>query len=146
MPATSGCWRAYTDSLAWEYSHYVPGAENMHPLAVDAYAASHAESDDPRNVQSVAVHAASLYLHLRRDRSLEYAHRMKKYLVEEGGSFEVMVRPDFSRALNVGDAPEGPTYAEWAAFVRSWAASVLDAWLVDNEAYIVSLCDRAERD
>ena len=70
---------------------------------------------------------------------------MKKHLVEEGGSFRVMVRPDLSRALNVGDALKDPSYAEWSDFVRAWAASVLDAWLVDNEAYIVGLCDWVER-
>src|SRR5579871_2903462 len=62
MPSSPACWAAYGELLAAQYSD--PARARFHQVVVDTYAVQHPDGDDPRAVQSVAVHLMTLYLFL----------------------------------------------------------------------------------
>jgi hypothetical protein len=58
--ASKGCWAAYSEILAREYSD--PAYFVNHRQTVDAYALQHPAGDDPRAIQSVNIHLIALTL------------------------------------------------------------------------------------
>src|SRR5258708_15611979 len=63
LESSPGCWAAYGDVLAREYSD--PRYMAAHRLTVDAYAIQHPGQPSPQTIQSVAVHLIGLYASLR---------------------------------------------------------------------------------
>src|SRR5688572_24525153 len=64
MLGSPACWRGFGELLAAQYSE--PRRMGFHQVVVDAYAAQHPGGDDPRAVQSVAIHLMTLALFLER--------------------------------------------------------------------------------
>jgi hypothetical protein len=147
LGASSGCWKAYTDFVAWEYSRYGSNeiVKDLHRLAVDTYASQHGANQDRRNIQSAQIHLVSLYLHLRRGLSLDHAHAAKKYLAETKPSMAWLEPPDFAGALSIADVPIDPCTEEYREFVLAWADTVLAAWMEKHGGTIAALADLAER-
>ena len=60
MESSPGCWAAFGEVLALEYSE--ASYARAHRLSVDAYAVQHPGRPSPQSVQSVALHLISLCL------------------------------------------------------------------------------------
>jgi hypothetical protein len=65
MTSTPGCWRAFGELLAADYSS--PERMDFHQLVVDAYAAQHPGDDGPQQIQSVGLHLMTMCLFLEHD-------------------------------------------------------------------------------
>lgn len=64
MTGSPGCWRAYGQLLAAQYTDLL--RMGFHQLVVDSYAVQHPDGDDPRAIQSVGIHLMTLCLFLER--------------------------------------------------------------------------------
>ena len=126
MDSSPGCWAAFGEVLAREYSDFRYGS--VHRLTVDAYAVQHPGQPSPQTIQSVAVHLGSLYLVLEKELSSDYAARVMDRLTDIKASFHWLEPPAGLGALTVADvlpAKDGPGHV---ALVRRWAASAWAAW------------------
>jgi hypothetical protein len=63
MESSPGCWAAFGEVLAREYSDF--NYARMHRLTVDSYAVQHPGQPSPQSIQSVALHLISLSLVLQ---------------------------------------------------------------------------------
>ncbi len=62
MTSSSACWEGYAALLAVQYAS--PERMAFHQLVVDAFAAQHPGEDDPRAIQSVAIHLMTMGMFL----------------------------------------------------------------------------------
>jgi uncharacterized protein DUF5946 len=95
MLGSAGCWRGYGELLAVQYSD--PRRMEFHQVVVDAYAVQHPGDDDPRAVQSVAIHLMTLALFLDRGVDPALGTQLHKQMVS---------RPTFHRLERPGAGPE----------------------------------------
>jgi len=125
MLSTPGCWAAYGRLLEREYSD--PGLFKVsHRLTVDAYALQHpGRADDPRAVQSVWLHAASLWLVLKLGTDHAFATSSLKALVAKTPSSLPKAPPQF--AVTHADILANPI-ADHEARVHHWANATLEDW------------------
>jgi hypothetical protein len=127
LSAPAGCWKIFSDVMAKEYSDREYW--RVHRLTVDAYAAQHASGDDPRQIQSVAVHL--LALHLTLDKKLEEAHvrgTMEAVIQKYKNRFPVLEKPPLIGILNIGDIAGAKNAFEHQRIVFEWANQVWSAW------------------
>ncbi len=96
MTGSAACWRGYGKLLAVQYSD--PRRMGFHQIIVDAYAAQHPDGDDPRAVQSVAIHPMTLVLFLERGVDPAGGTRLHQRMVR---------RPVFHRLRRPGGAGGG---------------------------------------
>lgn len=127
MLGSAACWRGYGELLAAQYSD--PERMRFHQLVVDAYAAQHPGDDDPRAIQSVAIHLMTLALFL--DRGVDPALGTQLHM-------QMVTRPTFHRLHRPDEASEGTLTFQHVpldgdvALARErayeWARSVWDSW------------------
>lgn len=126
MESSPGCWAAYGEVLARQYSN--AAYASVLQLTVDAYAAQHPGHPSPQSIQSVGRHLISLCLtletHASSDRviaMMQNGERLKRSLI--------WLEPPWPRgqitvATLIGiDEPE--RHVETA---RRWAGEVWQAW------------------
>jgi hypothetical protein len=65
MTSSQGCWAAFGELVAADYSS--PGRMAFHQVVVDSYAAQHPGGGNRRQVQSVGLHLMTLCLFLEHD-------------------------------------------------------------------------------
>lgn len=125
MLSTPGCWAAYGRLLAREYSD--PALFNAsHRLTVDAYALQHpGRADDPRAVQSVWLHAASLWLVLKLGTTHVFATSSLKAMIAKTPGALPEPPPQF--AVTHAKVLANPI-ADHDACVRHWANATLEDW------------------
>jgi Family of unknown function (DUF5946) len=112
--SSPACWRLFTEYLT----------ANRHRLLTDAYMAQHPDGDDPRQLQSVAVHLVTLHAVLRGGQPLSNASRITSRAVEAGrrrGAYPVLSRPT-TWQWTVADVAAGQV------LVEEYISSVLEAW------------------
>ena len=125
MLSSPGCWAAYGELLAREYSDPALFAAS-HRLSVDAYALQHpGDPNEPRARQSFWVHGASLWAVLRLGQSHEVATRALKTLAGMGFAERPMDQPRFS--ITHADVLASPV-SNHEALARDWAEESLSAW------------------
>jgi hypothetical protein len=127
MLGSAACWRGYGELLAVQYSD--PRRMEFHQVVVDAYAAQHPGADDPRAVQSVAIHLMTLALFLDHGVDPALGTRLHKQMITRP-VFHRLQRPDprptgtltFQHVPLEGD----PDLARERAY--EWARSVWASW------------------
>lgn len=127
MKSSPGCWSAYGEVLAREYTD--PAYFAVHRLTVDAYAVQHpGSSTDRQSMQSVGLHLVRLCLVF--EHGLE-PERANQAMLEAGRSkhlFTWLEPPDSVGAITVADVVGATTVAEHHELVRAWARGAWEAW------------------
>jgi hypothetical protein len=127
MRGSAACWRGYGELLAVQYSD--PRRMRFHQVVVDSYAAQHPDGDDPRAVQSVAIHLMTLALFLDRDVDPALGTKLHGQMVARP-VFHRLERPDGAAAgaLNFQYVPLDGDAALSRARAYEWARAVWDSW------------------
>ena len=125
MLSTPGCWAAFGEVLAREYSN--PRLfGSSHRLTVDAYACQHpGDPADRRAVQSVWVHATSLWLVLEAGASHNLATQALKTLA--GRTFDALPEAPTHFEHTHSDVLKAPL-ADHEAQAQAWAKASLAGW------------------
>ncbi len=125
MLSSRGCWAAYGEVLAREYSNPAVFAAS-HRLSVDAYAIQHpGDPEERRALQSFWIHGASLWMVLRMGQSHALATQALKTLAGLDFAQRPADQPRF--AVTHADVLALPL-ASHEALTRDWAEESLTAW------------------
>ena len=125
LGASPGCWAAFNDVLAKEFSDL--GYYKAHQFTVDAYAAQHPGVESPQTVNSVAIHLISLYLIFERGHDPDRAVKARQFHVKRG-TFHWLTPPPDLGAMTVLDVAVAPDADAHCSRVADWAAEVWRAW------------------
>ncbi|HUE77424.1 MAG TPA: DUF5946 family protein [Longimicrobiales bacterium] len=129
--ASPGCWAAYGDLVAREYSewHNPP----IHRLTVDAYAAQHPGRPSSKAILDVAAHLIALYLAV--DRGVEAARVPREIgrAVADPSEFRWLEPPSSSEWLTIVDVRNARDLKDHTARVRRWARTVWEAWSAHHD-------------
>lgn len=127
MLGSAACWRGYGELLAVQYSD--PRRMRFHQVIVDAYAAQHPGGNDPRAIQSVAIHLMTLFLFLERDVDPAIGTQLHKQMVVRP-DFHRLERPDGAskKALTFRHVPLDGDIDLARERAYEWARSVWDSW------------------
>jgi hypothetical protein len=126
MESSPGCWAAFCEVLAREYSN--PGLFDVHRLSVDAYAVQHPGKPSRQSIQSVTLHLLRLHLQLERGLRPERANDAMLALSEHKATF-VWLEPPASRgSVTVAEVVPCVEVEAHRAAVSAWARSALSAW------------------
>jgi len=126
MESSPGCWAAYGDVLAREYSD--PAYAKTHRLTVDAYAVQHPGRPSPQSIQSVALHLTRLCLLLECGLEMSRANDAMLKATESKKKFVWLLPPPTRGAVTVADVHEANNLQEHVTRVRQWAESAWQAW------------------
>ncbi len=129
LGASPGCWKAYGEVLAKEYSDIRYG--RVHRLTVDAYAAQHPGREERRASQSVTLHLVALHLTLEAHASHEAARAALAALATPAAKrrgFAWLRPPSSLGTLTVEHVRAAVDAADHCRRVEQWAACVWAAW------------------
>jgi hypothetical protein len=126
MESSPGCWRAYGEVLARDYSEPALGA--LRRLTVDSYAVQHPGHPSPQTSQSVCVHLIGLCLVLERGLDAQYATRVMRAATRPKGRFSWLTPPASLGPVTVSDVAGIATPHQHAERVRAWAQAAWSAW------------------
>lgn len=126
MTSSSGCWAAYGEVLAREYSD--PVYMDMHRLTVDAYAAQHPGQPSPQSIKSVGVHLIRLCLLLEGGLAMAQANDAMLAINRTKHQFTWLTPPPTLGAMTVADVRDAAAVDEHKERVGLWAADVWAAW------------------
>lgn len=126
MESVPGCWAAYGDVLAKQYSDANYSLAGQ--LTVDAYAVQHPGTPSPQSIQSVALHLVSLCLMFEHGVSPAEATLVVARTASDKSRFVWLPPPAAMGDLNVGDVRSATSASEHVARVREWAESAWHAW------------------
>jgi hypothetical protein len=132
LKSSPGCWAAYGDVLAREYSDPVLFGQ-VHRLTVDAYAVQHPGEPATQSVQSVALHLVSLCLILEHGATLSEATASLQKGAHATSRYVWLPPPEFPGAMTVADVQQAKTPQAHQELVRNWAAAVWSAWKPHHE-------------
>ena len=121
-----GCWAAYGEILARDYSefNYPP----VHRLVVDAYAVQHPGKPMRQAIQSVAVHLIGLYLSLEKGLDAKKVTQAIGRATQFSEGFVWLDPPANMGSITVADVVRTRTLEEYDCLGRDWAKSAWDAW------------------
>ena len=125
-----GCWAAYGEVLAREYSDY--RLTRLHRLTVDTYAVQHPGVNVPAARRSVGLHLSRLYLLLEAGWSTERANNAMPAITEFKDRCDWLEPPLMTGTLNVLEVLQAASGEEHEMRVRAWAESVWKAWAVHH--------------
>lgn len=126
MSSSPGCWAAYGEILAREYSD--PAYFEVHRLSVDAYAVQHPGSTDRQSIQSVGLHLIRLCLFLEHGLTAENANHAMLEAAKYKRSLTWLEPPCSLGPITAANVVKANTVEEHKAIVRAWAQSSWDAW------------------
>jgi hypothetical protein len=126
MESSPGCWAAFGQVLALEYSE--ASYARAHRLSVDAYAVQHPGRPSPQSVQSVALHLISLCLILEQGLDFGEATDAIRAAADAKGRFCWLPPPPLRGERTVADVLGSVDGDDHQKRVRSWAASAWAAW------------------
>ena len=126
LESSPGCWAAYGEVLAREYSD--PVYARLHRLTVDTYAVQHPGRPIPQTIQSAAGHLVSLCLVLERGKSAEEATQAIGAVTRNKGGYIWLDPPSSMGAVTVRDVQGAQNAEEHLSVVRRWAESTWQAW------------------
>lgn len=126
LASSPGCWAAYGEVLAREYSD--PVYMDMHRLTVDAYAAQHPGQAGPQTIKSVGIHLIRLCLLLEQGLAMSQANDAMLAINHVKHQFTWLTPPPTMGAITAADALNATTVEEHKAAVRLWATEVWAAW------------------
>ncbi|HEY6348960.1 MAG TPA: DUF5946 family protein [Candidatus Angelobacter sp.] len=131
LESSPGCWAAYGEVLAREYSD--PAYARLHRLTVDAYSVQHPGRPGPQTIQSAAGHLVGLYLVLERGRSAAEATKAIGLLTRRKGQYVWLAPPNSMGAVTVANVQSAKSLAEHLGWVRKWAESAWKAWTAHHD-------------
>jgi hypothetical protein len=132
LPTPAGCWSLFNEVLVKEYSQREYW--QAHRLTVDAYCAQHASGDDRRQIQSVAIHLAALYLNFEKHYSNErIAQSMDLLIKRHKNKFPMLSTPSFAGTLNITSLLAAASPEQHHSLSLNWAQSVWQAWRHEHE-------------
>ena len=126
LASSPGCWAAYGEILAREYSD--PVYMDMHRLTVDAYAAQHPGQLSPQTIKSVGIHLIRLCLLLEKGLAMTQANDAMLAVTKTKHQFTWLSPPPTLGTMTVADVRDAGTVGEHKRLVRLWAADVWAAW------------------
>jgi hypothetical protein len=126
MESSPGCWAAYGEVLAREYSDRV--YDDVYRLSVDAYAVQHPGEPSPQSIQSVAGHLVRLCLFLEHRLDNNRANDAILAAMRVKSNFIWLTPPTNRGDITVADVQHAPTSKEHIALVLNWARSAWAAW------------------
>lgn len=126
MESSPGCWAAYGQVLAREYSD--PAYMAVHRLSVDAYAVQHPGSPSRQSIQSVGLHLIRLCLLLERGLDSRYANDAMLAAAKLKHTLTWLEPPASLGTLTVADVLVAATVDEHVAMVKDWAHAAWTAW------------------
>ena len=124
MESSAGCWAAYGEVLAREYSNAAYAV--THRLSVDTYAVQHPGHPSPQSIQSVARHLIRLCLLL--EHKLEEHRANDAMLAATKSKFVWLTPPSRRGEITVAEVHRAANADEHIALVREWAQSAWAAW------------------
>jgi hypothetical protein len=124
--ASPGCWAAYGELLAREFSDR--RFYSAHRLTVDTYAVQHPGVPSRQSIQSVAVHLISLYLVLEEGYDFTRATEAMRRALEPRGRFVWLNPPDMAGTITVLNMLAATNLEEHVELAERWARSVWYAW------------------
>lgn len=129
--ASPGCWAAYGDLVAREYSewHNPP----IHRLTVDAYAAQHPGEPSSKAILDVAAHLIALYLSLERGVQAARVPREIGRAVADPSEFRWLEPPSPSGWHTIVDVRDARDLREHSSRVERWARTVWEAWSAHHD-------------
>ena len=131
MEAAPGCWAAFGEVLAHEYSN--PIYNEVHRLTVDAYAVQHPGHPSRQSIQSVGVHLIRLCLFFEHGLAAEDANDALLAAAQAKHTFFWLEPPESVGSVTVAEVARAQTADERKAAVRAWASSTWDAWSGHHE-------------
>lgn len=127
MDSIPGCWAAFGEVLAREYSDAT--YFSVHRLTVDSYAVQHPGKSTSRQcIQSVGVHLVRLCLFLEQELSAENANDAMLEAAKHKQRFVWLEPPDSLGKITVADVVKETTAKGHKTLVNEWARCVWDAW------------------
>lgn len=131
MESSPGCWAAYGQVLAREYS--ARSLADIHRLSVDAYAAQHPGRPSPQSMKSVGVHLIRLCLNVERGFDVRESNRVMVAASKVKDRFDWLPPPASLGSITVANVAGAESVEEHRRTVRAWAASVWEAWAEHQE-------------
>ena len=131
MESTAGCWAAFGEVLAREYSD--PGYFEVHRLSVDAYAVQHPGHPSRQSIQSVGVHLVRLCLFFEHGLTAEKANEAMLAAAKAKHNFLWLEPPSSIGAITVADVAQTQTREDHNQIVRNWALSAWQAWAAHHD-------------
>lgn len=126
LESSPGCWAAYGEVLAREYSDY--HYARHHHFTVDAYALQHPGKSSPQTIQSAAVHLASLCKIIEDGYSNADSTKFMQKFVNHKERFFWLQPPSNLGEITLMDVLAATDADSHLAMVKCWALSTWDAW------------------
>jgi len=125
LESTPGCWAAYGEVLAREYSD--PAYMKVHHFTADAYPVQHPGKPSKHNMQSVIVHLIGLYAGIELGLS-----QQEIAILRDGATTHIELRwlepPQNRGNLTVADIVPARAAEEHCRLVYQWAEEAWEAW------------------
>ena len=131
LGASAACWRLYGTLLEREYSD--PDYMAVHRTTVDAYAAQHPGSPEPRTIQSINVHLTGLYLVLERGLDARFVRKVSGALTRDKRRLQWLEPPPDLGAMTVQDVLRATSAPDHRRRVEDWGRLVWQAWSSAHE-------------
>jgi Family of unknown function (DUF5946) len=126
MASSPGCWAAFGEVLAREYSDVTYYA--VHRMSVDAYAAQHPGVPSKQTIGSVGVHLIRLCMVFEQGLTPEKANDTMLKASKVKSSFTCLEPPQVLGAITVQDVLGAANAKEHKTLVREWAKGAWQAW------------------
>ena len=130
MESSPGCWAAFGEVLAREYSD--PLYNEVHRLAVDAYAVQHPGHPSRQSIQSVGVHLIRLCLFFEHGLAAEDANDAMLAAAQAKHTFFWLEPPGPLGSITVADVNRAQTADEHEDAVKAWGSAAWDAWSIHH--------------
>ena len=130
MESSPGCWAAYGEVLAREYSS--PAYFEIHRLTVDTYAVQHPGQPSAQSIRSIGYHLVRLCLLLERGLEMEQENRAMFTITKEKDHFIWLTPPPSRGPITVADVFAASSAEEHEELVKTWAASAWAAWSIHH--------------
>lgn len=126
MLSSPGCWDAYCQVLAREYSS--TRLLSVHRLSVDTYAVQHPGTGSRQAIQSVCLHLVRLYMQLELKLAPEKANAGMLALSKRKSELLWLTPPATRGSVTVADVLPHVDGEAHGAAVTTWARAALSAW------------------
>ncbi|MGH8372953.1 MAG: DUF5946 family protein [Gammaproteobacteria bacterium] len=126
MESCPGCWAAFGEVLAREYSD--PAYMVVHRLSVDTYAAQHPGRPSRQSIQSVGLHLIRLCLLLEQGTDTSHANEAMLAATKIKHTFKWLEPPTSLGSMTVADVVAATTVETHVQGVKTWANVVWQAW------------------
>lgn len=142
LGASAACWDLFGQVLAREFGD--PAYWPPHALTVDTYAAQHPGVRGPQTTHSATFHLMGLCMVVERGLDVSGAASLRQRAVDAHKERGWLEPPASLGSVTVRNVLAATTPEEHADMVRTWAASVWEAWAAHHEI-VREWVDRVER-